>query len=44
MEPEFREGDVVIVNPLNSRYEDIELTARTKYRIVGKVVKKVKVY
>ncbi|MBI5634968.1 MAG: helix-turn-helix domain-containing protein [Nitrospirae bacterium] len=79
MEPEFREGDVVIVNPhveakpgdyvivkndeeeatfkqlkkfgdtlvlhpLNSRYEDIELKKSVKYRIVGKVVKKEKRY
>ncbi|MCL5421113.1 MAG: XRE family transcriptional regulator [Nitrospirae bacterium] len=79
MEPEFREGDVVIVNPhveakpgdyvivkndedeatfkqlkkfgdtlvlhpLNSKYEDIELKKGVKYRIVGKVVKKEKKY
>ncbi len=79
MEPEFREGDVVIVNPhveakpgdyvvvkndeeeatfkqlkkfgdtlvlhpLNSKYEDIELKKGVKYRIVGKVVKKEKRY
>ncbi|MBI5639715.1 MAG: helix-turn-helix domain-containing protein, partial [Nitrospirae bacterium] len=79
MEPEFREGDVVIVNPhveakpgdyvivkndeeeatfkqlkkfgdtlvlhpLNSKYEDIELKKSIKYRIVGKVVKKEKRY
>jgi len=79
MEPEFREGDVVIVNPdiealpgdyvivqndqeeatfkqlkkfgdtlvlhpLNSNFEDIELKKGSKYRIVGKVVKKEKRY
>jgi SOS-response transcriptional repressor LexA len=79
MEPEFREGDVVIVNPhveakpgdyvivkndaekatfkqlkkfgdalvlhpLNSKYEDIELKKGVKYRIVGEVVKKEKRY
>ena len=37
-------GDTLVLHPLNSKYEDIELTARTKYRIVGKVVKKEKRY
>ncbi len=37
-------GDPVVLHPLNSKYEDIELTARSKYRIVGKVVKKEKRY
>lgn len=37
-------GDTIILHPLNSRYEDIDLTDRSKYRIVGKVVKKEKRY
>jgi SOS-response transcriptional repressor LexA len=37
-------GDTLVLHPLNSRYEDIELKKGVKYRIVGKVVKKEKVY
>lgn len=80
MEPEFREGDIIIVNPhvdtkpgdyvivkndeneatfkqlkkfgdvyvlhpLNdSKYPDIELSGKHKYRIIGKVVEKKKKY
>ncbi len=33
-------GDTLVLHPLNSRYEDIELKKGVKYRIVGKVVKK----
>jgi SOS-response transcriptional repressor LexA len=37
-------GDTYILHPLNPKYPDIELTARHKYRIVGKVVEKKKRY
>jgi SOS-response transcriptional repressor LexA len=37
-------GDMTVLHPLNPRYEDIELSAKSKYRIVGKVVKKAKKY
>ena len=37
-------GDALVLHPLNSRYEDIELKKGVKYRIVGKVVKKEKRY
>lgn len=37
-------GDTLVLHPLNSRYEDIELTKGSKHRIVGKVVKKEKRY
>ena len=37
-------GDTLVLHPLNSRYEDIELKKGVKYRIVGKVVKKEKRY
>jgi SOS-response transcriptional repressor LexA len=35
-------GDTLVLHPLNSKYEDIELKKSVKYRIVGKVVKKKK--
>ncbi len=34
----------LVLHPLNSSYEDIELKKGLKYLIVGKVVKKVKIY
>lgn len=37
-------GETIVLHPLNPRYEDIELNARSKYRVVGKVVKKEKRY
>ena len=37
-------GDTLVLHPLNSRYEDIELKKGIKCRIVGKVVKKEKRY
>lgn len=37
-------GDTLVLHPLNSRYEDIELKKGVNYRIVGKVVKKEKRY
>lgn len=37
-------GDTIVLHPLNSKYPDIELKKGTKYRIVGKVVKKEKRY
>jgi len=37
-------GETIVLHPLNSKYDDIELTARSKYRIVEKVVKKEKRY
>ena len=37
-------GDTLVMHPLNSRYEDIELKKGVKYRIVEKVVKKEKRY
>ena len=37
-------GDTFILHPLNPKYPDIELKKGTKYRIVGKVVKKEKRY
>jgi len=37
-------GDTLVLHPLNSKYEDIELKKGVKYRIVGKVVKKEKRY
>lgn len=37
-------GDTWILHPLNPKYPDIELTARHKYRIIGKVVEKKKKY
>lgn len=37
-------GDTLVLHPLNSRYEDIELKKSVKCRIVGKVVKKEKRY
>jgi len=37
-------GDTLVLHPLNSRYEDIELKKSVNYRIVGKVVKKEKRY
>lgn len=37
-------GDTIVLHPLNSKYEDIELEKGNKYRIVGKVVKKEKRY
>lgn len=37
-------GDTIVLHPLNSKYEDIELKKGNKYRIVGKVVKKEKRY
>ncbi|MDI6801715.1 MAG: S24 family peptidase [Thermodesulfovibrionales bacterium] len=37
-------GDTVVLHPLNSKYPDIELKKGTKYRVVGKVVKKEKKY
>jgi SOS-response transcriptional repressor LexA len=65
MEPEFQDGDIIIVvvrneeeaatfkqlkifgkerilHPLNPKYEDIRLSESVQYRIVGKVVEKVK--
>ncbi len=36
--------DTTILHPLNPRYPDIELREGEKYHIIGKVVKKVKVY
>jgi len=53
MESEFDEatfkqlkkfGDTLVLHPLNSKYEDIELKKSVNYRIVGKVVKKEKRY
>jgi SOS-response transcriptional repressor LexA len=79
MEPEFHEGDIIIVNPalkqehndylvvsnedgeatfkqlkkygktrvlhpLNPKYEDIELTRATEYRVIGVVIEKKKKY
>lgn len=35
-----KSGDTLVLHPLNSRYDDIELKKSVKYRIVGKVVKK----
>jgi len=37
-------GETIFLHPLSSKYEDIELNARSKYRVVGKVVKKEKRY
>ena len=37
-------GDTLVLHPLNSKYEDIELKKSVKYRIVGKVAKKEKRY
>ena len=37
-------GDTLVLHPLNSRYEDIELKKSVNYRIIGKVVKKEKRY
>lgn len=37
-------GDTLVLHPLNSKYEDIELKKDIIYRIVGKVVKKEKRY
>ena len=37
-------GNTLILHPLNSKYEDIELKRGHRYRIVGKVVKKEKRY
>jgi SOS-response transcriptional repressor LexA len=37
-------GETIVLHPLNSKYEDIELKKGNKYRIVGKVVKKEKRY
>lgn len=33
-------GDTLVLHPLNSKYEDIELKEGVKYRIVGKVLEK----
>jgi phage repressor protein C with HTH and peptisase S24 domain len=37
-------GNTLVLHPLNSKYEDIELRRGHRYRIVGKVVKKEKRY
>jgi len=37
-------GGTLVLYPLNSKHEDIELKKGFKYRIVGKVVKKEKRY
>lgn len=37
-------GETIVLHPLNSKYEDIELKKGTKYSVVGKVVKKEKGY
>jgi len=37
-------GNTLVLHPLNSNYEDIELKKGHRYRIVGKVVKKEKRY
>ncbi|MBI5326824.1 MAG: transcriptional regulator, partial [Deltaproteobacteria bacterium] len=37
-------GDTVVLHPLNPKYPDMEITAKHKYRIVGKVVEKKKRY
>ncbi len=37
-------GDIIVLHPLNSKYEDIEMTAQSKYRIVGKLFNKEKRY
>jgi len=37
-------GNTLVLHPLNSKYEDIELKKGHIYRIVGKVVKKEKRY
>ena len=37
-------GETSVLHPLSSKYQDIELTARSKYRVGGKVVKKEKRY
>lgn len=37
-------GETIILHPLNPKYPDIELKKGSKYRIVGKVVKKEKKY
>jgi len=79
MEPEFHEGDIIVINPylkpeyndyvvvsnveeeatfkqlkkygttqvlhpLNPKYDDIELSKNTEYRVVGVVVEKKKRY
>jgi len=37
-------GETAILHPLNPKYPDIVMKKRAKYRIVGKVVRKVKIY
>ena len=37
-------GHTLVLHPLNSKYEDIELKKGRRYRIVGKVVEKKKRY
>ncbi|MBE0425619.1 MAG: helix-turn-helix domain-containing protein [Nitrospirae bacterium] len=37
-------GKTTVFHPLNPKYPDIQLSARQKYTIIGKVVKKEKIY
>ena len=37
-------GDTAILHPLNPKYQDIVLKKGDKYHIVGKVVRKEKIY
>lgn len=37
-------GDKIILHPLNPKYQDIELDGKKRYKIIGKVVEKVKKY
>lgn len=37
-------GDSLVLQPLNPKYAEIEINKGERFHIVGKVVKKVKVY